>query len=278
MAERFARGGRLVAIGRSPIARSDVRHVAVEFVHPVIVGKRALPAIGLAPEGGSLPAQVDLLAEADDIVIAFGADEDSTGETAEAVRRAAGRGCLTIGFGGSTAEQEFVPPRGRPVHRAGAGRDALPRALGAGARLLRAPRAAVRPRGRAGARHRGLELPLPVPLGGGDGPRGRGRRRPRLDPAQGDARSARCASRRSPRTAASCSRQRRPSGIAWRAAARCWRSATAARRLTRWTSWPTSTPRRRGGRLGGRSTSPRTRRSSPRSRTTSGSRRSSSAR
>jgi D-sedoheptulose 7-phosphate isomerase len=40
MAERFARGGRLVAFGRSPAARSDARHVAVEFVHPVIVGKR----------------------------------------------------------------------------------------------------------------------------------------------------------------------------------------------------------------------------------------------
>ena len=61
MAERFARGGRLVALGRSPIARSDARHVAVEFVHPVIVGKRALPAIGLtaggraaAPPGGAV--------------------------------------------------------------------------------------------------------------------------------------------------------------------------------------------------------------------------------
>ena len=52
MAERFARGGRLLAFGASPAARSDVRHVAVEFVHPVIVGKRALPAIGLAGEGG----------------------------------------------------------------------------------------------------------------------------------------------------------------------------------------------------------------------------------
>ena len=41
MAERFARGGRLIALGLSPAARSDVRHVAVEFVHPVIVGKRA---------------------------------------------------------------------------------------------------------------------------------------------------------------------------------------------------------------------------------------------
>ena len=45
MSERFARGGRLLAVGRSPAARSDARHVAVEFVHPVIVGKRALPAV-----------------------------------------------------------------------------------------------------------------------------------------------------------------------------------------------------------------------------------------
>ena len=47
MAERFARGGRLVAFGSSPADLSDVRHVAVEFVHPVIVGKRALPALGV---------------------------------------------------------------------------------------------------------------------------------------------------------------------------------------------------------------------------------------
>ena len=32
MAERFARDGRLIAFGRSPMARSDARHVAVEFV------------------------------------------------------------------------------------------------------------------------------------------------------------------------------------------------------------------------------------------------------
>ena len=51
MAERFARGGRLIALGRSPTARSDARHVAVEFVHPVIVGKRALPALGADRRG-----------------------------------------------------------------------------------------------------------------------------------------------------------------------------------------------------------------------------------
>ena len=110
MAERFARGGRLVALGRSPIARSDARHVAVEFVHPVIVGKRALPAIGLAPEGGPLPDQIDAIAEADDIAIAYGIDDDASGETRDALAIGRERGCLTIAFASGGAEWEFQPP------------------------------------------------------------------------------------------------------------------------------------------------------------------------
>ena len=84
MAERFARGGRLIAFGRSPAARSDARHVAVEFVHPVIVGKRALPAIGLAGEGGDIAGQVALIAGPDDIAIGFGADCDDGGRASRA--------------------------------------------------------------------------------------------------------------------------------------------------------------------------------------------------
>jgi D-sedoheptulose 7-phosphate isomerase len=106
MAERFARGGRLVALGRSPSERSDVRHVAVEFVHPVIVGKRALPAIGLAGEGGPLPRQAELVCEPDDITMAFGVHP----ETVEALGVAARRGCLTIGFAPVGAEWAFEPP------------------------------------------------------------------------------------------------------------------------------------------------------------------------
>jgi D-sedoheptulose 7-phosphate isomerase len=111
MAERFARGGRLVAFGRSPGARSDARHVAVEFVHPVIVGKRALPAIGLAGEGGALATQAALLTGPDDIAMAFGAG-DPDGEAAAAIAVARQRGCLTIAFGSSSAgaEFEFAPP------------------------------------------------------------------------------------------------------------------------------------------------------------------------
>ena len=62
MAERFARGGRLLATGDV----SDSRHVAVEFVHPVIVGKRALPALAVTAR------ELELLAEPDDMVIGFG--------------------------------------------------------------------------------------------------------------------------------------------------------------------------------------------------------------
>ncbi len=87
MAVRFLAGGRLLALGLSGPARSDARHVAVEFVHPVIVGKRALPALAVD----------DLRAEAEpgDIVIAFDADASVARE----------RGCLMIeGFEPPTAD------------------------------------------------------------------------------------------------------------------------------------------------------------------------------
>ena len=116
MAERFSRGGMLIAFGRSPAARSDARHVAVEFVHPVIVGKRALPAIGLAGEGGDLRSQVALVAGPDDIAIAFGTDEDG-GEAATAIELARARGCLTIAFSAAGAEWEPIPPSVDPYVR-----------------------------------------------------------------------------------------------------------------------------------------------------------------
>ena len=117
MAERFAAGGRLVAFGQSPAARSDARHVAVEFVHPVIVGKRALPAIGIAPEGGPLDAQAGLLVEPDDIAVGFGVGEGADEETVRALALARERGCMTIAFAPCGAEWEFQPPSGDPFVR-----------------------------------------------------------------------------------------------------------------------------------------------------------------
>ncbi len=101
MAERFLDGGRLLAFGTSGPARSDVRHVAVEFVHPVIVGKRALPALGLTD-----PSELSLLARPQDIVMAFEAGA-LLGDLRE-------RGCLTIAFSQVGAEWELVPPSPDP--------------------------------------------------------------------------------------------------------------------------------------------------------------------
>jgi D-sedoheptulose 7-phosphate isomerase len=116
MAERFARDGRLVAVGATATARSDVHHVAVEFVHPVIVGKRALPAVGLTGASGPLVGEVELVAEPEDIVVAFGEPGDGP-ELAAAVAVARARGCLTISFSALGAEWELEPPSADPFVR-----------------------------------------------------------------------------------------------------------------------------------------------------------------
>jgi D-sedoheptulose 7-phosphate isomerase len=103
MSERFVAGGRLLALGSTAAARSDVRHVSVEFVHPVIVGKRALPALAFDP----------LLVEPDDIAMAF----DAEPETRAGVAAARERGCLTIAYAEAGAEWEFAPPSADPFVR-----------------------------------------------------------------------------------------------------------------------------------------------------------------
>jgi D-sedoheptulose 7-phosphate isomerase len=49
MASRFLRGGTLMVFGNGGSC-TDAQHVAVEFMHPVIVGKRALPAVSLTAD------------------------------------------------------------------------------------------------------------------------------------------------------------------------------------------------------------------------------------
>jgi D-sedoheptulose 7-phosphate isomerase len=66
MAVRFHRGGRLIVFGTGGPS-ADAQHVAVEFVHPVIVGKRALPAISLTAD----VATVTGIAEADGVAAIF---------------------------------------------------------------------------------------------------------------------------------------------------------------------------------------------------------------
>src|SRR5246500_829932 len=71
MSERFLRGGRLLAFGRGPYA-TDAQHVSVEFVHPVVVGKRALPALDLSL---AFEPWLKTLVRADDMVMGFGPPE-----------------------------------------------------------------------------------------------------------------------------------------------------------------------------------------------------------
>src|SRR6476660_7145542 len=96
MSERFLRGGRLLAFGRGPYA-TDAQHVSVEFVHPVIVGKRALPALDLSLDFGPW---LDALVQPDDMVMGVG-PPDGDPEVAAALRLAAGRGAMTFALPGA---------------------------------------------------------------------------------------------------------------------------------------------------------------------------------
>ena len=99
MAERFLRGGRLLAFGRGPYL-TDAQHVSVEFVHPVIVGKRALPALDLSAAFGRwLPAIV----QPSDIVMGFGPPEGDP-EVARALDAIRGSGALTFALPGPRAD------------------------------------------------------------------------------------------------------------------------------------------------------------------------------
>lgn len=95
MSERFLRGGRLLAFGRGPYA-TDAQHVSVEFVHPVIVGKRALPALDL-----SLLFQpwLEAILHPEDIVMGFGPPQGDS-QVAAALAAAQHRGAMTFALPG----------------------------------------------------------------------------------------------------------------------------------------------------------------------------------
>src|SRR6201992_1462570 len=94
MAERFLRGGRLLAFGNGPYA-TDAGHVSVEFVHPVIVGKRALPALDLSR---AFAARLKVMLRPDDMAMGF-APPDGDPEVTAALAWAAARGAQIFAFG-----------------------------------------------------------------------------------------------------------------------------------------------------------------------------------
>jgi D-sedoheptulose 7-phosphate isomerase len=111
MAERFARGRRLWVMGNGGSA-CDAQHVAVEFIHPIIEKRRALPALDLVSQMPVVTAisndkdfarifvdQLELWGEKDDMALAITTSGKSP-NLIYALEAAREKGLLTIAFSG----------------------------------------------------------------------------------------------------------------------------------------------------------------------------------
>ncbi len=111
MAERFREGHQLWVMGNGGSA-CDAQHVAVEFIHPIIEKRRALPALDLVSQIPVLTAisndkdfarifvdQIDLWGKPGDMALAISTSGSSPNliYALEAARR---KNMLTIGFSG----------------------------------------------------------------------------------------------------------------------------------------------------------------------------------
>jgi hypothetical protein len=93
LARRFAAGATMWCV--APAWAEHARHIAVEFVHPVIVGTRALPAVTVEaadPVGALRP-----LATSGDVVVVVG--DGRTPGAAGLLRRAAAWGLTSVWIG-----------------------------------------------------------------------------------------------------------------------------------------------------------------------------------
>jgi D-sedoheptulose 7-phosphate isomerase len=115
MAQRFHQGGKLIAFGNGG-SSTDAQHIAVEFVHPVMVGKRALPAISLTNDIATLTSlayrhgwhdvfayQLRCLAHPQDIAIAISQDKPSQ-NVLRGLEVAKQMGLLTIALAGGHSD------------------------------------------------------------------------------------------------------------------------------------------------------------------------------
>ena len=118
MADRFFAGATLLVFGDGPHA-TDAQHNSVEFVHPVLPGCRALPALALSNDIATVTGimhseaavdvyahQVRVLGRSGDIALAF-AHEPLHESVLRALREAGGRGMLTVAL---TSGPEPTPP------------------------------------------------------------------------------------------------------------------------------------------------------------------------
>lgn len=93
LAKRFAAGATMWSI--APSWEPHALHIAVEFVHPVIMGKRALPAVALT--GPNLVDLVRVSVRPGDIVVAVAGADDA--QVRSVMRRSPAWGATTIWIG-----------------------------------------------------------------------------------------------------------------------------------------------------------------------------------
>ena len=106
LARRFYAGGTMWCC--SPAWPFHSHHVAVEFVHPVIMGKRALPAVAV-PADEDLVATLRTTARTGDMVVAVADADDAA--VAAAMRRGDAWGVETVWIGSGPR-----PPAGAAKH------------------------------------------------------------------------------------------------------------------------------------------------------------------
>ncbi len=123
MAVHFHRGGKLLVFGNGGPA-TDAQHISVEFVHPVIVGKRALPALSLVNDVATVMGvarrygidevfahQIDVLGAGEDIALGVSADGECR-NVLRGLQTAHAAGMLTValvgGDGGAIAASPAV--------------------------------------------------------------------------------------------------------------------------------------------------------------------------
>lgn len=100
LAKRFAAGATMWSI--APSWEPHALHIAVEFVHPVIMGKRALPAVALT--GADLVDLVRVSVQPGDIVVAVAGADDA--QVRSVMRRAPAWGATTIWIGSGDRRPE----------------------------------------------------------------------------------------------------------------------------------------------------------------------------
>jgi hypothetical protein len=105
LARRFAAGATMWCVARE--WPSHGRHIAVEFVHPVIVGKKALPAVNV--EGVDTASTLRLLARPGDVLLAVSSAHDPA--SVDLLRRSEAWGLTRIWLGAGSR-----PPGGLAEH------------------------------------------------------------------------------------------------------------------------------------------------------------------